>query len=323
MNKVRKRAPGQGAYQAFRSSELLNLLPANRATKWWLVESRCPYRIVSVFCGSANVRRGAKLRMVPFGCREKECSRKFSVRIGKTLESSNLGHQTYVYAICIVFASLKVLPFAKLHRDLGNEQRGPWYLPYYLCDAMSECDLALSGSAEAMEAHSGGSERTQHQHGRTKAAGRRAGKAIVTDVVERPNCGVVACVADDHAKRGLQVFTGQMKRQQPLTMMRYTNGSVAYSAGQLVGGMAHTNEPMNSWTTTKCGHHGVDQGMSNEYFRRFIAEFQCRHNVRSRHAMDHTGHFSQSMDGKRPICEQLIVDGIRAERIRQIVELFV
>lgn len=326
MDRVKKKAPGRADRDGITLLKLLRMFPNDNAAERWLVKRRWPGRIACVSCDSVNVQKGAKHRTMPFRCREKECGKKFSVRTGTVMESSKMGHQTWVFAIYIVMTNLKGVSSMKLHRDLGIGQKAAWFLLHRLSEAMAAEDFMFSGPVEADETYVGGLEKNKHQHKRMKAAGGPAGKAIVAGVKDRGTGRVAARVVPDttadtlvgvvadHAEKGALVLTDEAKGYLPLKGRGYGHKSVKHSVGQYVDGMAHTNGMESFWSMLKRGYHGTYHQISHEHLDRYVAEFSHRHNERPKDTIDQMGSLVRGMDNKRLTYEALIADGPHARR---------
>jgi len=323
---AKKKAPGRAERDGITLIELLRMFPNDTAAEKWLVKLRWPSRIACVSCGSLNVQKGAKHRTMPFRCREKECAKKFSVRTGTVMESSKMGHQTWVFAVYIVMTSLKGVSSMKLHRDLGIGQKAAWFMLHRLREAMAVDDFLFSGPIEADETYVGGLEKNKHAHRRMKAAGGPVGKAIVAGVKDRSTKRVAARVVpdttsdslvgmvQDHAERGALVLTDEARGYLPLAKEGYGHRAVKHSVGQYVDGMAHTNGMESFWAMMKRWYHGTYHQISPEHLDRYVAEFSHRHNERPKDTIDQMGCLVQSMDRKRLTYEQLIANGVHARR---------
>ena len=326
MNEKRTKAPGRADRNGISLIELMRMFPDDRAAEQWLIERRWPNRIACVSCGSVNVQTGAKHKTMPFRCRERQCAKKFSVKTGTVMEASNMGYQTWVFAIYIVTTSLKGVSSMKLHRDLGIGQKAAWFLLHRLREAMETEDFLMCGPVEADETYVGGLEKNKHRDKRMKAAGGPVGKAIVAGVKDRcSNMVSVRVVPDtkaatltklisDHAELGTEVFTDEARGYLQLSRMGYSHSSVTHSVGQYVDGMAHTNGIESFWSLLKRGYHGTYHQMSHEHLHRYVAEFQHRHNERPKDTIDQMGSMVRRMDDKRLTYEQLISQGPRARK---------
>lgn len=60
---------------------------------------------------------------MPYRCRDKECRKRFSVRTGTCMDSSNLGFQTWAIATYLMTTSLRGVSSKKMHRDLDITQK--------------------------------------------------------------------------------------------------------------------------------------------------------------------------------------------------------
>ena len=326
MSEIRKKAPGRSDRSGISLIELMRMFPTDKAAEEWLIERRWPHRVACPDCGSVNVQTGAKHRTMPFRCRERQCAKKFSVRTGTVMEASNMGCQTWVFAIYIVMTSLKGVSSMKLHRDLGIGQKAAWFLLHRLREAMGTEDFLMCGPVEADETYVGGLEKNKHRDKRMKAAGGPVGKAIVVGVKDRCSNRISARVVpdtkadtlvgmvQDHAEMGTLVLTDEAKGYLPLRKKGYGHRSVRHSVGQYVDGMAHTNGIESFWAVLKRGYHGTYHQMSEEHLHRYVAEFQHRHNERPKDTIEQMGSMVKRMDDKRLTYEQLIADGPRARK---------
>ena len=82
-------------------------------------------------CGHADVQTGAAHKSMPFRCRKQRNARKrFSVKTGTAIQSSNLGYQTWAIAMYLVLTSIKGVSSMRLRRDLKITQKSVWHLAH-------------------------------------------------------------------------------------------------------------------------------------------------------------------------------------------------
>lgn len=161
-----------------------------------------------------------------------------------------------------------------------------------------------------------------------KAAGGPAGKAIVAGVRDRESGRIAARVvpdvsartltklAHDHADPFATVFTDEARGYLPLSEVGYDHHSVRHSVSQYVDGMAHTNGIESFWATLKRGYHGTYHQMSPEHLHRYVNEFSGRHNQRPLDTVAQMEKTVKGMDHRRLTYQQLIANGVRANRLK-------
>ena len=74
-------------------------------------------------------RRRAQVDAVPLP-QTKECRKRFSVKTGTAIQSSNLGYQTWAIAMYLVLTSIKGVSSMRLRRDLKITQKSVWHLAH-------------------------------------------------------------------------------------------------------------------------------------------------------------------------------------------------
>jgi transposase-like protein len=124
-----------GSGKAFREGlslpELFKLFPDDATAEAWFVKRRwkdgepvCPA------CGHHDVQTGAAHKSMPFRCRSKECRKRFSVKTGTAMRSSNLGYRTWAIALYLVLTSINGVSPMRLRRDLKITQKSAWHLAH-------------------------------------------------------------------------------------------------------------------------------------------------------------------------------------------------
>ncbi|MDE0645077.1 MAG: IS1595 family transposase [Gammaproteobacteria bacterium] len=160
--------------------------------------------------------------------REKECSKKFSVKTGTVMQSSNLGYQTWAIAIYLVTTSLKGVSSMKLHKDLDITQKSAWHLAHRIRASFqshqTEAEALLKGPIEQDETYFGVKRRNMSNSKRKELSelGRGAiGKTAVVGLKDRESNEVRAKVvqstdaetligfAEDNVEHGATIYTDE------------------------------------------------------------------------------------------------------------------
>jgi len=158
--------PTHTAGKAFRKGlslpQLFRLFPDDETAEAWFIQRRWPNGITCPCCGSTNVQTGAKHKTMPFRCRNrKACGKRFSVKTGTVMESSNLDYQTWAIATYILTTNLKSVSSMKLHRDLKISQPAAWHLANRIRKAYEQDDDSMiNGAIEVDETYVGGLKKT-------------------------------------------------------------------------------------------------------------------------------------------------------------------
>ena len=297
----------------FHSPELFRLFPDDASAQAWFEEQRwggepwCPH------CGSFNVKHN-KHPSMPWRCAERQCRKKFSVRLGTPLYNSPLGYQTWVIAIYLLTTSLKSVSSMKLHRDLGVTQKTAWFLAHRIREAFEDDNPDLfSGPVEVDESYFGG-KRANMSNAKRKAlkkAGAGRGpvdKTAVVGVKDRETNEVRAKVIEKTDASTLQGFV--MKNTNKKAMV-YTDDapvydslpmkheSVKHSVAEYVRDQAHTNGVESFWSTLKRAHKGTFHKLSPKHLDRYVQEFAGKHNIRCHDTLGQMGEIVRGMEGKR------------------------
>jgi len=138
-------------------------------------------------CGCDNVGTIAKRRM--FQCKDKNCRKQFSAKVGTIFEDSRLGLGKWFLAAWQIANAKNGISSMELHRALGVTQKTAWFMLHRIRLAMKTGDFRkLSGVVESNETYIGGKAENMHARKRArKILGRgTVGKAIVHGILE---CG--------------------------------------------------------------------------------------------------------------------------------------
>ena len=105
--------------------------------------------------------------------------------------------------------------------------------------------------------------------------------------------------------------------QKYVGMHNRLHRSVRHSVGEYVRRQAHTNGIESFWAMLKRGYQGVYHQMSPHHLRRYVTEFEGRHNDRPSDTIDQLKHIFAGMVGRRLRYQDLVAQGPTAERRAQ------
>ena len=314
-----KKAPGKSHRKGISLAQIFKLFPDDATAEAWFAEQRWPNGPHCPACGSVNVQIGAKHKM-PYRCRERECRKRFSVRIGTVMEGSNLGYQTWAVATYLAMTSLKSVSSMKLHRDLNITQKSAWHLAHRLREAFDRDGAAFGGPVEVDETYVGGARKNMSNAKRKTLTGRGAvGKSVVVGVKNRGTNEVRAkAVTSTDAKTlqgfvrantepGATVYTDEAAAYAGLGR-DFEHGTVNHSAGEYIRGQAGINGMESLWAMLKRAHKGTFHKISPKHLDRYVAEFAGRHNVRDADTLEQMAGVAAGMAGKRLRYADLIAD---------------
>ena len=154
-----KKAPGKYFRDGLSLVDVMRMFPDDAAAEAWFAKERWGGEPCCPHCGSTNVLTGAAHKTMPYRCRERECRKRFSVRVGTIMEDSKLGLQTWALAFYLLTTGLKGTSSMKLHRDLGITQKSAWHLAHRIRETWAKETGPFPGPVEADETFVGGKER--------------------------------------------------------------------------------------------------------------------------------------------------------------------
>ncbi|MDD9986766.1 MAG: IS1595 family transposase [Spirochaetaceae bacterium] len=321
-----KKGPGKAFRRGMSLADLFRLFPDDATAEAWFAEQRWGGKPTCPQCGHDDVQTGCAHRTMPYRCRHRECRKRFSVKVGTIMESSNLDYQTWAIAIYLHTTSLKGVSSMKLHRDLGITQKSAWHLAHRIRAAYGEPGDLFEGPVEADEAYFGGKQKNKHIGDREYIGRGAVGKTIVAGVKDRETNCISAAVVESTKKRELQSFVAQ---RASVAADHFTDELASYkglpnhtavrhSIGEYVRGQAHINGMESFWAAMKRGYYGVYHRMSPKHLDRYVAEFSGRHNLRRANTIDQMRTLVRRMLGQRLRYPDLIEPNGRPSGAREM-----
>ena len=310
--------PGRYDRKGISLTAIFRMFPDDETAERWFMQQRWGDEIACVRCGSCNVNPKTAHAQMPHRCRD--CDKRFSVKLGTVMESSNLGYQVWAIAVYLMMTGIKGVSSMKLHRDLSVTQKTAWFLAHRIRAGLSDRDswmTKFAGPVELDETYVGGKETNKHEHKKLHVGRGGAGKAIVAGakdratnkvrarVVDRADALNLSAFASANVKPGATLYTDENASYKALRG-RYGHETVNHSTGEYVSGDAHTNGLEGFWSMFKRGLHGTYHQMSKKHLSRYVAEFTGRHNVRPFDTIRQMETAAEGMEGKRLRYKDLI-----------------
>ena len=318
--------PGRSHRKGIGFLELIQMFPNDEAAKRWFAGIRWPDGSVACpHCGSLNVQTGIAHKSMDYRCRERQCAKRFSVRSGTVMQSSNLGYQVWAIATYLVLTNLKGISSMRLHRELKITQKSAWHLAHRLRAALIDTSSGrFAGPVQADEVYLGGKAKNMHSKQRKLLEGGLSDKIGIAGIVDEPTNKIRTMVMEPEGQTLKEFVLSNTRRNA----MVYTDDSNAYSglprhetvthsAGEYVRGRVTTNAVESFWAMIERGIAGVYHKMSRPHAHRYATEFEARHNIRDDDTIDQMAAVAQGMEAKQLRYRDRTADGLRARRIAQ------
>ena len=257
--------------------------------KWPSGEVVCPK------CDGVDIGKILSRRM--FQCRNKNCRKQFSVKVGTIFEDSPLGLDKWFVAIWCITNAKNGISSCELARAIGVTQRAAWHMLHRIRMAMAqEHSDQLNGICESDETFVGGAMRNMHKSKRALLPPGRGtvGKAIVHGILQRSTEDELSQVRlkvvpnqkrktlqkqiKEHVKAGVVVYTDSLRSYEGLAR-DYVHEQIDHAVSY-VEGEVHTNGMENFWALLKRMLGGTYVAVSPKNLTRYCAEEAFRFNER-------------------------------------------
>lgn len=302
MNLKKKKVSVAKFFQMFPNNETAR----QQFEQWrWGNTKRCPH------CDS--VRIAESNQKMPYRC--KDCRKRFSVRTNTVMAASNLGFQTWMYAVFVATVGIKGTSSTKLASDTDTTQKTGWFLGQRIRKALETDIRMMTGAVEVDESYFGGKEANKHKSKRLKQGRGTVGKIAIVGMKCRKTGRIKTKVVPATTQKelhefimtsvdyGTTIYTDDHRSYLGLPHPHYT---VRHSAGEYVKGQAHINGMESHWALLKRAYHGTHHHLSLKHIHRYSDEFSSRHSLRKLDTFDAMRLVALGMIGKELKYKDLI-----------------
>lgn len=267
----------------------------------------CPH--CGVIGGEYVTKRPGRYR-----CGAKECRKDFSTTTGTVMEQSHMPLSKWLWVFYMMCASKKGISAHQIRRSLGCSQKAAWFMAHRVREAMKAGGLQaqLGGAGKVVEvdetyhgkiSEAAGEYSKRRRGSTTRKGGRRkiGDKRSIVTLVERGGSARTFHVASADAATVAKIVRENVAKESKL----HTDGSPIYtllgreyaehayvdhSAEEYVRyeptGPVHNNSCESYFSVFKRGMRGVYQHCQEKHLQRYLAEFDFRHNTRTKLGVD-------------------------------------
>lgn len=255
-------------------------------------------------------------------CKNKECKKQFSVKVGTIFEDSAIGLDKWLTAVWLIVSAKNGISSYEIHRALGVTQKTAWFMLHRIRLVMQSGSLdKLSGDIECDETFVGGKAKNMHKSKREKVIKGRGsvGKTAVMGMLERKG-NVRAKVIEsvdretlhseikEQVAEGSNLFTDEWRSYQGLDeayVHEVINHSIEY-----VRDNVHTNGIENFWSLLKRTISGTYVSVEPYHLAKYVEEQVFRYNERKGKDKDRFIKALSQVAGKRLTYKELIGDSL-------------
>lgn len=275
----------------------------------WGNEPACPH------CGALNpykTNRGWK-------CRDKECHKKFTVRVGTIFENSKIPFRIWFAAIWLATEHKKGISSVQLAIDLGITQKTAWFVLHRIREMLRDKAPQMLGENKPTEidaAYLGGKEANKHYPKKrshddkslTNEGKPYKAKKAILGIIERNGKVALKYVDGEttnnmvdfvktHVPQDSTIYSDEAAAYKQLKKT-YKHDNVKHSLNIYVEGQVHTNTIENFWSVLKRGLYGVYHQVSDKHISRYLDEYAARFNNRS---LTSNERFNQFLEGSESV----------------------
>ena len=251
-------------------------------------------------------------------CKNKECKKQFSVKVGTIFEDSPIGLDKWLTAVWLITNAKNGISSYEIHRAIGITQKSAWFMLHRIRLAMQNGSFEkLSGDVECDETFIGGKAKNMHKSKREKlikgrgsvgktavfGALERKGR-VLAKVIENTNRETLHTEVKEKVETGSNLFTDEWLAYRGLDenyIHEVINHGIEY-----VKGNVHTNGIENFWALLKRTLKGTYVSVEPFHLSRYLDEQMFRFNERKGNDKERFIGVLQAVSGKRLTYNELI-----------------
>jgi transposase-like protein len=253
-------------------------------------------------------------------CKNKECRKQFSVKVGTLLEDSAIPLDKWLVSIWLIANSKNGISSHELSRAIGLTQKSAWFVLHRIRLAMQTGTFQkLDGEVEVDETFVGGLSDNKHEYKKAQSHSGKGNndKAIVIGARQRDG-EVRASVVPDRKRHsllpfvqlnvadGATVYTDEHNAYFPLRWEGYKHASINHSKKVYVDGKITTNGIENFWALLKRGLKGTYVSVEAAHLFRYVDERVFTFNLRHLTDLERFQAVLQRVAGRRLTYAELI-----------------
>src|ERR1041384_6858466 len=142
--------------------EVVNYFSDPETCTTFMAQIRWPQGVTCPYCKGQSVSYLSTRRI--WKCKNKECHKQFSVKVGSVMEDSPIGLDKWLSAMWLIANAKNGISSCELSRALDITQKSAWFLLHRIRLAMQSGSFEkLSGTVEVDETFIGGLARNMHK----------------------------------------------------------------------------------------------------------------------------------------------------------------
>jgi len=279
-----------------------------RVLRWGQSNERayCPY------CGSQRVmhfKDGKNHK-----CKEKECRKRFSIKVGTIFHDSKIPLRKWFAAIWLITSHKKGIASTQLAKDIAVTQKTAWFMLHRLRHAAEtkSFQAPLDGDVEVDETYVGGKAKNMHAKDR-KTGNQYRNKATVIGVLQRdgelraehlPSSTKtnIQNTVRENVSTEARLITDRAQQYKSLSG-EYNHQSVNHTIGEYVRGDVHTNSIEGVWSLFKKQINGTHHWVSKKHLQAYVNEMTWRYNRRNQDEGERVNNLLKYVEGRLTYAE--------------------